>query len=335
MRPLPAWLARPAAALYGLGVGLRNRWYDRGMARSWTPPVPTVVVGNLSVGGTGKTPMVMALVEWFRRQGRRPAVVSRGYGRKSRGLVDVRADASFEVVGDEPLLIKRRYPDVPVVVSADRRAGIEYLWGRHQPEVVIMDDGFQHRRIRPHVAVVLMPYHRPYDRDRLLPWGRLREPLASLQRADALVVTKVPERHPERVAEWRGRLGLPADFPVFEVPFRYGRLAQVSGPPLATIRKPLVVAGIADPQPLAAYVADRFPAAVMRFFPDHYAFTASDVASLWAAAHRRGCDAVLTTEKDRIRLEGHVRGHAVPVFVLPVMPVPGADLQGWLGGRLA
>ncbi len=330
MNSAARWGRRVAAAVYGGGVRLRNWLYDRGVLPSWRPPVRTLVVGNLSAGGAGKTPMVMTLVEWLQERGVSAAVLSRGYGRRSAGLREVMPEDSFEEVGDEPLLIKQTHPGVPVVVSIDRREGIEYLIDYHRPAVVVMDDGFQHRRIRPTAAMVLMSYHHPYDRDALLPLGRLREPLSGLRRADALVVTKVPEVHRERATEWRQRLRLPAALPVFEVPMQYGGVRWVAGPRPDAVRKPMAVAGIAEPQPFAAYLAERFPALRTRFFPDHHPFTEEDMRAVWAEARRWGCDALLTTEKDWVRLRERMPAPALPVGVLPMRFVPGEALLAWL-----
>ncbi len=330
MKPLGRW-ARPLAALFGMGVHLRNWAYDRGVLQSVCPAVPTCVIGNLSAGGTGKTPTVIAIARHFMHRGHRPAIITRGYARRTRGLLEVLPSHSPAEVGDEPLLIKQSVPEVPVVVSADRLAAVQYLIQHHSPEVIFLDDGFQHRALRPHCAVVLMAGHRPYDEDTLLPAGTLREPLSALRRADGLLITKHADSNP---AHWRGRLGLPDEFPVWSAPLRYAPLRPLRGEAVGPPECPLFVAALADPSPAEAHLRSCFPNLQIQYYPDHYPYSPADIKTIQHTAQQAGCDAIITTEKDWIKLRHLPLPDFPPWWLLSAeMNVPQEFLH-WLEDRL-
>ena len=187
-------LLYPLSWLYGLGVGLRNFLFDQGVLKQQAYPIPLICVGNITVGGTGKTPHVELLISILREQ-RRIAVISRGYKRKSRGLKDVTLTSTADEVGDEPKQIKQKYPEVRFVVDGNRRRAMAYLLAlpeAERPDVVLLDDGFQHRYVHPSFSILLIDAQRELHDDELLPLGGLREPATARYRADCIILTKCP-----------------------------------------------------------------------------------------------------------------------------------------------
>ena len=185
----------PLSFLYGIGVKFRNMLFDIGILKSRSFDVPVISVGNITVGGTGKTPHVEYLVQLLKDEFQ-VAVLSRGYKRRSRGFVLADDESSMEDLGDEPYQIKSKFPNVKVAVDKDRCHGIMMLTdddrGKNDVDVVLLDDAFQHRYVKPGISILLVDYHRLIIYDKLLPAGRLREPLSGKNRADIVIVTKCP-----------------------------------------------------------------------------------------------------------------------------------------------
>jgi tetraacyldisaccharide 4'-kinase len=269
-------------SLFGLGVDLRNALYDRDLLRAKELRGPVVSVGNLSVGGSGKTPFVMLLGELLLRRGIRLDILSRGYGRLSRGVRQVDPSGSAHEFGDEPLLITRRL-NAPVVVGEDRYKAGSFAEQKFGPQLHLLDDGFQHRALARDFDIVLVT---PEDtRDRLLPAGRLREPLRALRRADAIVLTggAAPEAFPlNGKLVWRARRGI--------VPQHV--------PP-----QPVVFCGIARPRNFVAQLrtAGIEPAAEA-FYRDHHIYTERDVQDLIKLRIQSEAGGFVSTEKDAINL---------------------------------
>jgi len=286
----------PLAAIYGAGVGLRNALYDQGTLKPEKLVGPVVSIGNLSVGGSGKTPFVLLLGDLLKARGVKFDVLSRGYGRQSRGVVVVDPGGPAHDFGDEPLLIARRL-GVSVVVGEERyQAGI-LAESRFGPQLHLLDDGFQHRALARDFDIVLVT---PEDaRDRLLPAGRLREPLSSLARADAVVLSSgaSPALFPAEGKFWRVRRGIvPRNVP----------------------SRPVVFCGIARPKNfvLQLRTAGIEPAAEA-FYGDHHAYSERDIRDLLALHARSEADGFVTTEKDAINLGG-LLGALDPLAVIPV-----------------
>ncbi|HMD48165.1 MAG TPA: tetraacyldisaccharide 4'-kinase [Bryobacteraceae bacterium] len=272
----------PLTGLYGGGIAVRNTLFDRGVLPSRRLEQPVVSVGNLSVGGSGKTPFVIALGELLKARGIQFDVLSRGYHRKTRGVLVVETDGDAADFGDEPLLIARRL-GVPVVVGERRYEAGQVAEQKFQMQLHILDDGFQHRSLARDFDIVLMT---EWDfADRLLPLGRLREPLSSLARADAIVLPA----------------GLAADHPaLLQKPiWRMKRELVFPNVPAS----PIVFCGIARPEQFFAQVraAGITPAAEV-IFRDHHAYRGRDVERLLALCSRRGAGGFLTTEKDMVNL---------------------------------
>jgi tetraacyldisaccharide 4'-kinase len=288
----------PLTGLYGAATALRNILFDRGVLSSRRLRQPVVSVGNLSVGGSGKTPFVIALGELLKARGVRFDVLSRGYGRKTRGVLVVETGGTASDFGDEPLLIARRL-GVPVIVGESRYAAGWLAEQKFQPQLHILDDGFQHRSLARDFDIVLMT-ERDFE-DRMLPSGRLREPLASLRRADAIV--------------------LPRDFSLQAI----GSLAQQGKLIWQTQREiftpavpvaPIVFCGIARPQQFFAQVraAGITPAAEVEF-RDHHAYDRKDIERLFTMLGKLGASGFLTTEKDAVNL-GSLQADLKPLAVV-------------------
>jgi tetraacyldisaccharide 4'-kinase len=282
----------PLTGLYGATTALRNALFDRGVLSSRRLKQPVISVGNLSVGGSGKTPFVIALGELFKARGIRFDVLSRGYGRKTRGVLVVDTRGNAADFGDEPLLIARRL-GVPVIVGESRYDAGRAAEQKFQSQLHILDDGFQHRSLARDFDIVLMTEH-DFD-DRVLPSGRLREPLSSLQRADAIVL---PQDFPGK------------NFSVHDITIaslaRRGKLIwrmkrefAAPGAPAA----PIVFCGIARPHQFFAQVrgAGITPFAEVEF-RDHHAYDGSDIKRLLAMRGKLGAGGFLTTEKDAVNL---------------------------------
>ena len=272
----------PLTGLYGAATVLRNTLFDSGMLPSRRLERPVVSVGNLSVGGSGKTPFVIALGELLKARGFRFDVLSRGYGRKTRGVRIVETDGNAADFGDEPLLIARRL-SVPVIVGESRYEAGRVAELKFQPQLHILDDGFQHRSLARDFDIVLMTEH-DFD-DRLLPSGRLREPLSSLQRADAVVLPA----------------GVAVDHPALQQKAIWRIERELVLPNLPSA--PVVFCGIARPEQFFAQVraAGITPAAEV-VFRDHHAYDLDDIQALVNARIKLNAGGFLTTEKDAINL---------------------------------
>jgi len=287
----------PLSAVYGAVVGARNALYDRRLLRPRSLQGPVISVGNISTGGSGKTPFVILLGELLKARGIRFGVLSRGYGRATRGVLLVDPGGLPRDFGDEPLLIARRLR-APVVVGEDRYEAGRFAESRFGAQIHVLDDGFQHRALARDFDIVLVT---PEDaRDRLLPAGRLREPLRSLRRADAVVLASgaSAESFPlTGKTVWRVRRGIVAQ----NVPAR-----------------PVVFCGIARPQnfllQLRAAGVDPIAEA---FFRDHHSYTEKDVRDLLQLRERSEAGGFVTTEKDAVNLGGYLDALA-PLAVVPV-----------------
>jgi tetraacyldisaccharide 4'-kinase len=285
------------SSIFGVGVRARNALYDRGTIRARKLQGPVVSVGNLSVGGSGKTPFVLFLGELLKARGVKVDILSRGYGRRTRGVARVDPGGSPREFGDEPLLLARRL-GVPIIVGEDRHEAGVFAERSLGPQLHLLDDGFQHRALARDFDIVLVT---PEDaRDRLLPAGRLREPLTSLSRADAVVLTSgaPPESFPLKdKLVWRVRRGIS----LTNVPSR-----------------PVAFCGIARPQNflLQLRTAGIEPVA-QALYRDHHAYTERDVHDLLKLRQQSEAEGFVTTEKDAINLGGFLAA-LQPLAVVPV-----------------
>lgn len=289
------------APVYGLGVRLRNRRLNL-PDRTFAAGVPVISVGNLTTGGTGKTPVVAWIVNRLRDTGCRPAILSRGY----RSL-----DGS---ANDEKLLLDRLCPGVPHVQNPDRVAGAREATGGGS-EVLVLDDGFQHRRLRRDVDVVLIDALNPWGYGHLLPRGLLREPKQGLRRASMVLITRADLIEAPALDDLRRKVARYTSAPILDSAFRPTSLVEATGTttPLTDLRNRGVLAfcGIGNPEgfrcTLAALNA-RLGAASLLTFPDHHHYTAADLARIAARARTAGAQLLVTTEKDLVKLPAMIGG---------------------------
>jgi tetraacyldisaccharide 4'-kinase len=324
MNRLWRWALLPLNPLYRGAVALRAAAYDRQWLRQRRLDVPVISVGNLTFGGTGKTPMVIALVRDLVHRGRRPAVLTRGYRRSADHQLVLLGPEPRQAVaeaGDEPIEMARRLPGVPVVVDADRgRGGAEAQ--RLGADVLVLDDGFQHLQLARDLDLVLLDAGDPWGGGRLPPLGRLREPVSAIARADAVVVTKVPVDHdPTVVAITEQVRELQPEMPVFAARTRITRVRQPERgwvePEVLAGAKVFAFAGLGRPQAFADVLETAGAEVVaQRWFPDHHVYTADDLLQLADQAERAGA-ALVTTAKDSVKLEENP-----PVWVVEVETVP-------------
>jgi tetraacyldisaccharide 4'-kinase len=292
-------------------LGTRDWLYARGVLRSRAVDCPVVSIGNLTVGGTGKTPAVELVVRTLIELGHRPAVVSRGYGRQSSGTQVVADTASIRIdadeAGDEPFLLARRLPGVPVVVGANRHEAATLARQRFAATAVVLDDGFQHRTLRKDLEIVMTRARRPWGNGRLLPAGPLREPLTALERADLVVAvgdrTEIDVAAVEDTIE-RYAPGTPVLTAAY-TPVECVEAERMLPRPLHALSGTRVVAfaGIATPEAFKRTLQELdVDVAEMKKFPDHYWYSADDLRRLEHLADALGADALVTTEKDGVRL---------------------------------
>jgi len=312
----------PLTGLYGAGIALRNRLFDRGILPTMRLEQPVVSVGNLSAGGAGKTPFVIALGQLLKERGIHFDVLSRGYGRKTRGVLVVDPIGSAPDFGDEPLLIARKLA-VPVIVGESRYQAGRVAQQKFQTQLHLLDDGFQHRSLARDFDIVLMASG-DFE-DRLLPSGRLREPLSSLERADAIVLPQDLAAEHSCLREkpvWRMTREMYITGSDLTSLFREGTASAV--PNAAPLRagfspsvppSPVAFCGLARPEQFFAQVraAGVVPAAEV-IFRDHHAYSKGDIQRLLARRRELGAGGFLTTEKDAVNL-GSLRADLEPLTI--------------------
>lgn len=318
-------MAAGAVGYRGL-LGARNWLHACGVLRSRSAGIPVVSVGNITVGGTGKTPAVLLAVQTLLELGHRPVVVSRGYGRQTHGVrvvadaASIRLDA--EDAGDEPFLLARRLPGVPVIVSGNRYEAARVALARFAATVIVLDDGFQHLTVAKDLEIVMARAVRPWGNGRLLPAGPLREPLGRLADADVIVATGATTLDDASDVLRTAAIHAPG-IPVLTaayVPSECWEAARMQAVKLESLRgrRVLAFAGIAVPSGFDITLHD-LGVAVEDFVPfaDHYWYSLSDVAALAARARMSGAEALMTTEKDWVRLR-RLAPPPMPLYIVSV-----------------
>ncbi len=302
----------PFSLLYGAITVLRNWFYDMGWFESRSYEHPIICVGNLSTGGTGKSPMIELLIQ-FLKDDYKVAVLSRGYRRKTKGYLEVQVDSAVGEVGDEPLQIKQNFPGITIAVCADRRTGIEKLISKS--DVILLDDAFQHRKVKASTNILLTSFNDLYSDDHVLPTGNLRELRSGAKRADLVVVTKCPEGVPYSELQLvQYNLKLQSHQKIYFSRISYDEL--IYGPSESLSLHYLqdksftLVTGIANPKPLVDYLRRKQFTFEHEKYPDHHNFSASDIKSL------KQKEIILTTEKDYMRLRSKLGKFAV--YYLPI-----------------
>lgn len=317
-------ILRPIGWIYGLVTGIRNLLFDKGIRKSAEFPLPVISIGNITVGGTGKTPHAEYTATLLKDR-YKTAVLSRGYGRHTKGFFMSDAHSDSGLIGDEPLQIKRRFPDLEVAVCSDRAKGITRLIKMCNPQVIILDDAFQHRRIKPSLNILLVNWHRNIMDDAMLPAGYLRESVRGRRRADIIIVTKCPEDLDKKaMVELASRLKVKPEQQVFFTTPHYNQpyLIDDAGTPLDIPNVPLLaVTGIASPALMKAELERQGHQVTLKQYPDHYRFNKQDIANIMAQLESLGPDAVIvTTTKDATRLQDLDLSEELrkKIYVLPV-----------------
>lgn len=322
-------LLSPFSLLYGFGISLRNLVYRLGLVRPVRFDLPVVSVGNLSVGGTGKTPHIEYLIVLLREY-LELAVLSRGYQRKTRGFHYVNQRSTARDVGDEPLQFKLKYPDVTIAVSESRSLAIPQMV-MNQPglQLILLDDAFQHRSVEPAMHIMLTEYSRLFTRDFLLPSGRLREWRSAYLRAHQIIVTKCPDDLSREQAEQIREEIDPAPFQqLYFSRFRYGTPYRLFGPQerlkLTEKVNVLLISAIANTDYLMEYLENQVGILDGMPFEDHHYFTPNEMDQMLLRFQKLPADQpriILSTEKDATRLALHgawLQKQQLPVFILPV-----------------
>ncbi len=307
------YLLFPFSILYGWITSIRNIFFDRGILKSYSFDLPIIAVGNLSVGGTGKTPQIEYLIRLLSLN-YKIATLSRGYKRKSEGFILANESSTAEILGDEPFQIHQKFPKIQVAVDANRKNGIDQLLKlKEKPEVILLDDAYQHRKVKAGFYILLSSYDDLFCDDFMLPTGNLRESRSGAKRANVIIITKCPKDLSELAQETiRKRIGLPV--PVFfsfidydsEV---YNEFESKNVMDIRGVDK-LLLAGIAKPEPFFAYL--QAEKNVKMEFPDHHSFSDKDISEIKNKATNK---LIITTEKDYVRLKNQ---NLKSLFYLPI-----------------
>ena len=333
------WLL-PLSWLYGLGVRLRNWMFNIGLKKSRSFDIPVIAVGNITVGGSGKTPHVEYLINLLHEKFR-VAVLSRGYKRKSSGYLLADKDTTMPEIGDEPFQMKSKYKDIYVAVDKNRCHGIDRLTtdeATKDVDAILLDDAYQHRYVKPGINILLIDYHRLIIYDKLLPAGRMREPKEGTSRADIVIITKCPkDLKPMEFRVLKRALNLYPYQELYFTTLRYNALkALFSDEHLSLNALPknvniMLLTGIASPEQMMVDLQTVSKRITPLTFGDHHLFTAEDVEqinSTFAAMHKP--KVIITTEKDATRLEnldGLSEETKSNIYALPIR------IQFMLGGE--
>jgi tetraacyldisaccharide 4'-kinase len=293
----------PFAILYGFVTAIRNFLFDRGILKSTAFDVPVIAVGNLSVGGTGKTPQIEYLIRLLSNQ-YKVAALSRGYKRKSKGFVLADANSNAEILGDEPFQFYQKFPNIRVAVDANRTSGITQLLSqKDKPEIILLDDAYQHRKVKAGFYILLTSYGDLYADDFMLPTGNLREDRSGANRANIIVVTKCPKNlSAEKQQEICRNLKLKSYQNLYFTFIDYDDAIYSKNEKIAVneivAESKLLLAGIAKPTPFFDYLKNDSDECMV--FPDHHHFSEADLDAIEGKAQGRK---IITTEKDYVRLK--------------------------------
>lgn len=296
-------LLLPFSLIYGCIVAIRNKCYDWGFFSSKKINQPSICVGNITVGGTGKSPLTIYLTELLSL--RNPIILSRGYGRKTKGFRLATHQDSASTIGDEPFMYWKRFNGkVPVLVAEKRQLGIDFIHSNFPNSTIILDDAFQHRSVQAGLNIVLMTFDRPVFNDFPFPAGNLRENRSGINRADIVMVTKCPTTISQQYkSSFQRKIPLPANN-IFFSNIVYGEKTPLFSHTWKEPEIVLVISGIANPTPLIEQLKEKYVVESL-IFPDHHNFSTSDIHAIrqkvTTFAHRQY--AIITTEKDAVRFQ--------------------------------
>ena len=290
---------------YSWVMAARNRAFDTGVIKSHEFAIPTICVGNITVGGTGKTPHIEYIARLLETR-YVIAVLSRGYGRKSKGYIKATKEATMEQIGDEPFQIKEKFADIDVAVCEKRAEGIRRLRADNKAlQVILLDDAFQHRHVKAGLNILLIDSNRPVWRDNVMPFGRLREKIGGIGRADIVIFTKCKNMTAEQKSAYCSYIKETKELPVYFTTIRYGKPHPLFGGADKAIdskSRVLLVTGIANPQPLEAELEERGANVEMMQYGDHHNFSRKELEEIAKRFSDGGHTMIVTTEKDATRI---------------------------------
>jgi tetraacyldisaccharide 4'-kinase len=316
-------LLYPFAIIYDGITSFRNRMFETGKKKSISFSIPTVVVGNLNLGGSGKTPMVEFLIELLLPH-LRIATLSRGYGRKTKGFLMANKDLGPSEIGDEPFQIFEKFgKEISVAVGEKRIMAIpEIIFKKPQTELILLDDAFQHRYVKGDYYILLTTYQHPFFRDRILPMGTLRENMNGAKRAHVIMVTKCPDHLSESEKEiYQKEINNIADVPVLFSGIEYGDPFPIFNPVSKDFNKVIIVSGIANNQLFVSEVKRRYQVIETITFEDHHRYKEADLIKISSLLNKHQDCMVLTTEKDAVKLKNKAFYKylaEIPIFALPI-----------------
>ena len=323
----------PFAILYGFITSIRNFLFDKGILKSYSFDIPIIAVGNLSVGGTGKTPQIEYLIRLLSPK-YKVSTLSRGYKRKSEGFIVADSTSTAEILGDEPFQFYKKFKNIQVAVDADRKNGIEQLLSQtKKPEVILLDDAFQHRKVKAGFYILLTSYGDLYCDDFILPTGNLRESRSGAKRADVIIVTKCPaslsldeQNNIKRFLLRRNDNGKNQELYFSFIDYDDSIYSEDKTMKVDEIRNvdKLLLAGIAKPEPFFGYLQKENDVCLR--YPDHHHFTEQDLLEIKNKSQNK---LIITTEKDYVRLKGSIPNEHL--FYLPIrssfLSVPRPNLR--------
>lgn len=300
-------LLYPMTLLYGGITNLRNKLFDWQVMSSQQYDLPVISVGNITVGGTGKTPLSEYIIRLL-QDGYQVALLSRGYKRQTKGALIAQVDSTVGEIGDEPFQMLRKFPKLKGAVAEKRVEGMELLLSKINPDVILLDDAYQHRYVKPGLSLLVIDYNRPIWKDYPFPAGNLRETKTGQRRADLIIVNKCPVGMTlNEKSEWIKKIKPLNHQQVFFSTIGYGdpmgMVLSNAQPAQCASTNVIGLAGIARPEVFFSYLKTKFNVRETLIFPDHHNFTSSDVTRIVAAFEAQGSDAIIvTTEKDAVRL---------------------------------
>lgn len=317
----------PFSLLYGLVIAIRNFLYDKNIFKSQKFDLPVIVIGNLAVGGTGKSPLTEYLIRLL-KDSFKVASLSRGYGRETTGFIYVETTDNFTKVGDEPLQFKTKYPEITVAVCEDRVEGVKKLKNSH--DVIVLDDAFQHRRLTPGLSILLFDYGSLFKPRMFLPAGNLRDSFTQRKRADLIIITKTPSSlSEEKKAAAIKRLAINTNQQVLFSSLDYGspynvfNASETNDDLFNQESDILLVTGIANPKPLLNYLEDKCHNIELVSYPDHHSYTEKDIESIvkkYTALSAKK-KFIISTEKDLQRLKSFINTPLLsdlPIWIIPI-----------------
>ena len=318
-------LLYPFSVIYNTVSTIRNWLFDFNIFSSISYPIPIICIGNLSIGGSGKTPHTNYIIDLLKKE-YSIAVLSRGYGRVAKGFKYVQNTDSAKYVGDEPLLYKQKHPNIIVAIEKDRNKGVQKIMNDFpEIDVILLDDGLQHRWINPGLKIVITPYQKPYFNDYLFPFGSLRENKSGANRSDIIIVSKCPENmNPTAKKGMKSELHLFASQSAFFSSIKYSDLRCMTSSELLIDFKDYsitLVTGISDPSLIIGYFKNKEQEVRHQNFADHHKYTLSDIQKILNEYNKDKSikKLILTTEKDAVKLmefENHFGD--VNIYILPI-----------------